>query len=117
MVILMLHYNPRITTHFKNQIDERRAIRITRRNVKSKNLKSIEYNQSNTLNKIDDYEFGTYIFKRLWRQTPNSGIYKRLFGERHYTVEEMMNQISRPLWIKYARGKENIDRDAKEKQK
>ncbi|MDE7317416.1 MAG: hypothetical protein K2N12_06800 [Helicobacter sp.] len=100
-------------------------------NVKSKILKIIEYSQSNALNKIDDVDLGhVYKWKIAFHyqnaddikivcifngkvlqaiasdegfgnKLSTSQIYERLLGGKKYTLEEMMNQISRPLWPRY----------------
>ena len=102
-------------------------------NVKSKILKIIEYSQSNALDKIDDVDLGhaykwkiafhyqnvddvkiVCIFSKTILQTialgegfgdklPTSQIYERLLGGKHYTLEEMIEQVSLPIWGKYKR--------------
>lgn len=100
-------------------------------NVKSRIIETIKYSQANQLHEIDNIKLGhaykwkiafhyqniddmkiVCIFKQkvlkknaegkgLDNNLPTSQIYEKLLGNQTYTLEEMMDKFSRPLWKDY----------------
>ncbi|WP_050751297.1 McrB family protein [Helicobacter pullorum] len=108
-------------------------------NIKANIVKIIEASQKNELEKIDDINFGHTIKWAIafFYQNPDdmkivnifnnkvlemiaegelgnaklkaSEIYKKILKDKTYTLEEMMQELSKPLWEEYGKGTSKVE--------
>ena len=108
-------------------------------NIKANIVKIIEASQKNELEKIDDINFGHTIKWAIafFYQNPDdmkivnifnnkvlemiaegelgnaklkaSEIYKKILKDKTYTLEEMMQELSEPLWEEYGKGTSKVE--------